>query len=178
MITYKAASMNQSGTLATTNICTSELRLLSRHPMIEKLLLPHNVAPVNCTYREDTLWLKDIENEKLSKDWSNLEMAIHCAVWSAYMVKDRQNSANHQWWLWRLPWLHWLGYPLRAQGLCMIEVNLPYEWSLTAIESITTAAINKTRVDDLPTHRQQNSIVGRIDTHRNCGRSSISSDIT
>jgi len=55
--------------------------------------------------RRICLRLKHIEEEKLSLDWSELMAAIRCAVWSAFTVDNRHNSANCLRWL---QWLQWL----------------------------------------------------------------------
>jgi len=71
----------------------------------DALLWPQRSAQAMCTYGDDTLRLKDIEDEKLSLDWSELIVAIHWAACSAFMVNDRHNSA--EW----LQWLQWLCWP-------------------------------------------------------------------
>jgi len=81
----------------------------------EALLLPWTSTRAKCTYGEDTLRCKHIEDEKLSFDWSGLMVATHCAAWSAFTVTDRHNSADRLRRLCRLPWLPWLGWPFRAQ---------------------------------------------------------------
>ena len=72
-------------------------------------LSPHERLPkwsAPC-YGEVTQRLKNIQDEKLFHDWSELIVAIHCAAWSAFAVKDRHNSAKCLPRLRQLPWLWW-----------------------------------------------------------------------
>jgi len=63
-------------------------------PQFDALLLPWTSARAKCTYGEDTLTLKDSEDEKLSLDWSELTVAIHGTAWSAFTVTDRHISSH------------------------------------------------------------------------------------
>jgi len=63
---YGGGSFRESGTPTTPNVCTSEIPFRRRPCTIEALLLPRTSAQPKCTYGEDTLQLKDIEDEKLS----------------------------------------------------------------------------------------------------------------
>jgi len=55
--------------------------------MIEALLLPQISTRANCTCREDSLRLKHIYDGKLSFNWRELIVVIHCTVWSAFTVE-------------------------------------------------------------------------------------------
>jgi len=62
----------------------NEVHLQGRHPTNQALLPSRTSAQAKCTYREDTLRLKDTENEKPSLDRSEIIAAIHCAAKCIY----------------------------------------------------------------------------------------------
>jgi len=65
---YGGGSVYESSTLTARNVSTSEVPLRRRPSTIEALLLARTSAQAKCTYGDDTLPLKDIEDEKLSLD--------------------------------------------------------------------------------------------------------------
>jgi len=128
-------------------------------PTHEALLLLSISAQAQCTSGEDTQKSNDVEDDKLSLDWSEHIAGIHCAAWSAFTVSDQHNSAHHLQQLRPLQWLRWLGRHLWAHVLWRIEVHLPFEWFSTTITLFTTAEIDKSSANDLLTLSQQKNRV-------------------
>jgi len=98
------------------------------------------------TYGDDTLRLKDVEDKKLTLDWSELIAGIHCAAWSAFTVKDRHNSADRQRLL-RLQGLQWLWWPQSTSF--MDNRRSPTIWMIFDCNYINDkAAIDKSSAND------------------------------
>jgi len=92
--TYRGRSIYEWSTLTATNVYWSKVHLFRRQHTIDALLLSGMSAQSKCTYVEDTLRFKDIEDEKLSVRWIEHIEAIHRAVWSAFVVTVRHISTD------------------------------------------------------------------------------------
>jgi len=97
---------NSSSSLEETYLqkhCVANLQLLISTekdlPTSEVHLLSGTSAWAKYTWGEDTLPVTHIAVEKLSINWSQLIVAIHCALYIAFTIKNWHNSAD---WLQRL----------------------------------------------------------------------------
>jgi len=103
--TYSGGSVHEWSTRTALNVCMSKEPLWGTQHTIEALIPPRMSPQVKCTYREDTLPLKDIEDNKNSDDWGEPTVAIHCTEWSPFTITDWHNFTDHISWLRQVQWL-------------------------------------------------------------------------
>ena len=124
-----------------------------------------------CTYEDDTPRLKDIEDEKLSVDWSEHIAAIHCAAWSAFTVHDRHNSADRLRPLRQVQWLQWVWWP---QSTSIMD-NQGRNWQIKSQDPSTTEearTFGGTGTHD-DSGRKSNGKMQPVQALIDCGASSI-----